>query len=252
MEPININNNRLFLLWDSSVVIPHYLPNASKNDKVADRAKLILNAVRNHKLNAHCYIPNIVVAEVFSAFDRECYSGWDPQIYKKYGGKGKTLHKKTYTNAKNKFRNDIHNGALFYQYDLNRYHILTLDLIAPVDKYRQFYRTKQVKSMGASDLLIGAMAVHLSKIHGRENLLLLTADRRMNAIFANACPSTNLNTAEKLGLKNAAEKFGFGKWGPNIYPRVLDLQRANETQLKDYFGNWPLNTRKIPGRDPKA
>ena len=247
-----IGSRRLFLLWDASVVIPHYLPKATRNGEVAKRAQIILDAIRHHNLNALCYIPNIVVAEVFAAFDRECYSGWDPQIYKKYGKEGKTLHKKTYNKAREQFRNDIHNGALYYQYDVNRYHILALDLIAPVDKYRKFYRTKQVKSMGASDLLIGAMAVHLSKIHGKDNFLLLTADRRMDAIFSNACPALNANTAEKLGLKSAAKRFGFGKWSPDIYPRVLDLQRVKESKLKEYFGSWPLNVRKTRGEVPKA
>ena len=106
--------------------------------------------------------------------------------------------------------------------------------------------------MGASDLLIGAMAVHLAKIHGRDNFVLLTADRRMDAIFAKACPNLKENTAKRLGLLTASRNFGFGNWKPDIYPRVLNLQRAKLKDLEGKLGQWPLETKKIQGREPKA
>jgi hypothetical protein len=157
-----------------------------------------------------------------------------------------------YRSAHSKFRKDIHNGALFYQYELNRYHILALDLIAPVDKYKKFYRTERVRSMGASDLLVGAMGMHLTKIHGRQNVVVLTSDRRMDAIFGNACPRLNRNTAKMLGLIEKAQELGFGEWSRELYPYVIDLERCVDAKLLEFFGEWPLNTRKTRGRDPKA
>lgn len=234
------------------MIVPYYLPEATKNPKAAERAEIICDAVRHHRFDAVCYIPNIVVGETFSCFDRECYSGWDPQISKKYPGTQRTLNTNRYRSVRDKFRRDIHNGALFYQLELNRYHILALDLVAPVDKYRKHYRTKGQKSMGASDLLIGAMAMHLARTHGRENVCLLTADRRMDAIFGRTCPALAEGTAEKLGLMKTSKKLGFGRWKPEIYPQVLDLQRAPIKRLKEFFGDWPLNTRKTRGRAPKA
>lgn len=244
--------SRRYLLLDASAIIPYYVPEAAKSQKSLHRIQNIVDAGRHHHLNAHFYIPNIVVAEVFGAFARHCYSAWDRQIYQKYGGKGKALHGKKYSSARRDFRRDIHNGALFYQYDLNRYHILALDLIAPVDKYRKFYRKGSVRSMGASDLLIGCMALHLARVHGKANVALLTTDRRMAAIFDKACSSLNPNTAQKLGLVEAAKTFGFGAWGPQIYPTVIDLDEWKDPQLVSWFGQWPLETRKGRNREPKA
>lgn len=240
------------LLWDTSVVFPYYLPDASRNATAAERSRIIIDAVRNHHLNAICYIPNIVIAEVFTCFDRECYSGWDSQISSKYPGNQTTLHQKKYRTARKSFSKDIHNGALFYQMELNRYHILALDLVSPVDKYRQFYRSTRTRSMGSSDLLIGAMAMHLSRLNGKENTALLTGDRRMKAIFANAAPNLKTSTAERLELTKRAPELGFGKWGADIYPNVIDLERDTTKSLKEFFGTWPLATRKKRGKEPKA
>jgi hypothetical protein len=248
----SIAPGRKFILWDASAIISYYLRIAAANTLTHDRAFILVDAVRNHRTDIHFFIPNIVVAEVFTAFDRYCYSCWDKQIYKKFGGKGKALHANKYQSIRRKFRADIHNGALFYQCELNRYHILALDLIAPVDKYRQYYRKGRVQSMGASDLLVGAMAIHLSKIHGRERVALVTTDRRMEAIFSKACPKLPITTAKKLGLIQKAKELGFGTWEPSIYPHVIDLARCKDSLLIEWFGTWPLNTRKVRGRESKA
>lgn len=244
---------RKVLLCDASVVIPYYVPEGTSNSgKAVDRVAVILDAVRHHRLDAICVIPNIVVAEVFATFDKFCYSSWDKQVGNMFGGKGKTLDTRRYKSARKKFKADIHNGALFYQHDLGRYHILGLDLIAPVDKYRKFYRKKDVRSMGASDLLIGSMALHLVRIHGRENVRVLTADRRMHAIFGRACPKLKPETAEALGLVAKATELGFGSWSGELYPHVLDLERCSDKTLAEFFSVWPLSNRKTRGRDPKA
>lgn len=244
---------RKVLLWDASVVIPYYVPEGTKNSRTAVvRVPIILDAVRHHRLDALCVIPNIVVAEVFATLDKFCYSTWDKQVGNMFGGKGKTLDTRLYKSARRKFRADIHNGALFYQHDLGRYHILGLDLIAPVDKHRKFYRKKDVRSMGASDLLIGSMALHLVRIHGRDNVRLLTADRRMHAIFERACSKLKPETARSLGLIDKAKELGFGSWSGDLYPHVLDLERCTDKQLETIFGEWPLSIRKTRNKDPKA
>jgi hypothetical protein len=241
-----------WLLWDASAVLSYYLPELAPSPKATARTRIILDAVRNHRLVAHCYIPNLVVAESFAALDRACYSKWDSQINRQFGGQGRTLDARRRRTIRKRVRRDIHNGRLFYQYDLTRYHILALDLIAPIDKHRKFYRTRNVRSMGASDLLIGAMGIHLAKIHGRERLRLLTTDRRMRAIFDQAPQQLAANTARYLGLPVAAEVLGFGEWAPDLYPRVLDLARCSDSDLNSFFGQWPLSTRKVRGRRPRA
>jgi len=243
---------QLWLLWDTSVVLPYYVPEMARNTKAERRIRIIVDAVRNHRLSAHCYIPNLVIAEVFAALDRACHSAWDSQVNRKFGGPGKTLDRRRYFSARQRFRKHIHNGVLFYQYELGRYHILTLDMIAPIDKHRQFYRKGSVRSMGASDLLIGSMATHLTRLHGRDNMLLLTTDRRMDAIFSRVPASVSSSTARQLGLVDAAIRLGFGEWSPELYPRVLDLARCKKADLIDAFGRWPLRTRKVRGRPPRA
>jgi hypothetical protein len=242
----------LWLLWDSSALLPYYVRELATNPKAGERARIIVEAARHHRLNAHFYIPNIVVAEVFAALDRACYSTWDRQVNRQFGGGGRALDRRRYNSARERFRTHIHNGVLFYQYELSRYHILALDLIAPIDKHRKYYRTRPVRSMGASDLLVGAMAMHLTRVHGRDRTLLITTDRRMEAIFSRVPATMNRNTVRELGLVDSARRFGFGPWTPDLYPRVLDLARCSLATLRAAFGRWPLETRKIRGREPRA
>lgn len=244
--------DRRYLLWDASAVISYYLPQNADRARTSERITTIIDAGRHHRVDVLFYIPSIVVAEVFVAFDRHFYSTWEPQVFKKYGGKGKSLHGARYKAARRRFRQDIHNGALFYQYELNRYHILGLDLIAPIDKHRKFYRKGSVRSMGASDLLVGAMAMHLAKLHGRDRVALLTTDRRMEAIFTRASRALRPSTAEQLGLISNARSLGFGSWTPDLYPHVIDVARCGDGVLRDWFGVWPLPTTRLRNRQPKA
>lgn len=243
---------RRHLLWDASAVISYYLPETAATQAAADRIKMIVDAGRHHRIDVLFFIPNIVVAEVFVAFDRNHYSTWDSQVSRNYGGKGKSLHGRRYLSARDRFRRDITNGALFYQYELNRYHVLTLDLISPVDKHRKFYRTKNVRSMGASDLLVGSMAMHLARIHGRATTGLIATDRRMEAIFGRTCSKLNGNTARDLRLTDTSKRLGFGEWTGSLYPQVIDVARCKDEVLVDWFGDWPLPTGKMRNRDPKA
>lgn len=241
-----------YLLWDASAVIGYYVPQAAASTAAAERVRVLVDSIRNHRADIMCFIPNVVVAEVFVALDRNHYSTWDRRVNRNFGGDRKSLHAARYRSSRMRFRKDIHNGALFYQYELNRYHILGIDLISPVDKHRKIYRKGKILSLGASDLLIGAMALHMAKVHGRDNVALVTTDRRMEAVFAKACPQVNPNTAKDLGLHEAATELGFGQWSPEIYPKVIDIARCKTSALPQWFGMWPLITKKPRNRLPKA
>jgi hypothetical protein len=106
--------------------------------------------------------------------------------------------------------------------------------------------------MGASDLLVGAMAMHLARIHGRATTGLITTDRRMEAIFARACANLNAKTARDLRLPETAKRLGFGDWSGVIYPQVMDVARCKKADLSARFGQWPLVTTKMRNRAPKA
>src|SRR3569623_198204 len=111
---------------------------------------------------------------------------------------------------------------------------------------------KDIKSKGASDLLIGGMAMHLSRIHGKAHFSLISNDRRMKAIFSKAAPNLNWNTAHSLGLISKCEELGFGPWCSDVYPQVIDLARCKDVVLQSFFGEWPMPTGKIRNRRPKA
>jgi hypothetical protein len=244
--------HRKFVLLDTSAILGYYVPEAATSPKAAQRVQILLDAVRHHHADVQLLIPNIAVAEVFCQLARLCYSSWDKQVARKFVGNGKTLDTRRYKTACNNFRRDLHNGALLYQEAVNRYHILALDLIAPIDKYRKFYRSKTTRSMGASDLLIGAMTMHLARVHGKPHVALIANDRRMEAIFAKAGPALKESTAQRLGLVSKSKELGFGDWCTDIYPQVIDLARCTDKKLETFFGAWPLVTRKTRNRAPKA
>ncbi|MFN7883508.1 MAG: hypothetical protein ACK5PF_10925, partial [bacterium] len=77
------SQRRKYLLLDASALIGYYVREAATNADSADRIETLLEAVRHHHLDAHLYIPNIVVAEVFCQLARLCYSGWDRQVSSK-------------------------------------------------------------------------------------------------------------------------------------------------------------------------
>ena len=57
----------------------------------------------------------MVVAEVFAALDRACYSTWDSKVNRQFGGKRKALDRRRYNSARSRFRDHIHNVVLFYR-----------------------------------------------------------------------------------------------------------------------------------------
>lgn len=245
-------SSRKFLLLDTSAILGYYIPEAATNADAAARIRILIEATRHHRADLQLLVPNIVVAEVFCQLARLCYSTWDKQVNRTFGGKGKALDTRRYKSARDRFRRDIHNGGLLYQMDLGRYHILALDLIAPVDKHRKIYRSKNTKSMGTDDLLIGGMALHLVKTHGKDNFAVIANDRRMVSVFSKTSPNLNRMTAINLGLTSKSRELGFGEWCSDIYPQVLDLARCKDSDLKTFFEIWPLPTGKLRNVDPKA
>lgn len=262
------DTTRKYLLWDTSALLGYYVPEAATRAangspaRAHECSKTIIDSSRHHRCDVQLYVPNIVIAEVFSNLDQLCFSHWDTRVNRTFGGAGKTMHATRYRTVRNKFRKDIRNGALFYQYELNRYHILALDLIAPIDKYKKHYRErknmkgekikKQIRPMGPTDLLICAMALHLARLHGTENVALVSCDRRMKAIFSGAPKTLKKTTVGKLGLDARAKDLGFGEWSPTLYPRTLDPLRSTSKELELFFGAWPLDTKKISRKEPKA
>lgn len=235
--------NRRFLLLDANVVAGYYLPESLGSTKARDRIRIVIESVRNlGRPDIFLYIPSLCIPEVFSVFAKYHLSTWNNHVKKVFP---KGLKKSMYQKIRKRFRDDVHNGALLQQVELTRYHIQATDLISPVDANFEHYRTRSKAKknrhkmmMGAADHTIIGMGVQLSKIHGRNNFAIVTADNRLADILTKAT-SVNRNTAKRIGLVETASELGLN-YGPNIYPRVINLAKITKGDLATYFQAWPL------------
>ena len=223
-----------FCLFDTSVIVPYFLPKAHKNSEVHARAAALIESVRSGITNHFLYIPNFCIAEVFSTFAKYAYGDWNKQI------KSGTIHGKVHNSLRKQFQSDIHNAALFYHYELARYHVLAINLVAPVDHYFKLTRgtSKTVAPAGAFDQLIVAMGIHLTKIHGAGNVVVITADNRL-AKLIKKCRSNISDSARRAMQLEKAEKLVGIPFQADSFPLVLNLDTVKGKTLSDVFGQWP-------------
>jgi len=174
-----------FCLLDANLVAGYYLPESLKSMKARNRVKTIIESVRKGACpEVFLYVPNFCIAEVFRVFARYCWATWDSTVEKHLPG---GLDQRKYKTYCRKFHQDIHNGMLIQQVELNRYHVLATDLISPVDAYYQYYRHRpggkryRKQMMSAMDHLIIGMGIHLTRVHSRGNFAILTADNRLTS-----------------------------------------------------------------------
>ncbi|MBU1998020.1 MAG: hypothetical protein V1490_02930 [Candidatus Omnitrophota bacterium] len=231
--------DKMYFLLDSNVTAGYYLPRSLGSKKACKRIEMIFDSVRSRGSNHFFYIPNFCIAEVFGVFAKYCFGDWNPHVRSKGA-----IDPRLYVKLIKQFEKDIHNGKFLYHYELSRYHILAVDLVAPVDHYFRISRSikKQAKPMGTFDHLIIAMGIHLAHIHTPEKICILSADDRLTAILRKCKSYIPRNTLKKLKLDIAAEITG-KPFGPNIFPRVLNLKSAKDQELVDIFGGWPLEIR---------
>jgi hypothetical protein len=229
----------MYFLLDSNVTAGYYLPRSLDSKKARKRIEIIFDSVRSKSTNHFFYIPNFCIAEVFGVFAKYCFGDWNLHVK----GKG-TIDPRLYVKLIRQFEKDIHNGKFLYHYELARYHILAVDLVAPVDHYFKISRSikKLTKPMGTFDHLIIAMGIHLSHIHGQENICILSADDRLTAILKKCKSNIPKNTLKKLKLDIASEITG-KPFGPGIFPRFINLKTAKDKDLEQVFGVWPLEVK---------
>ncbi len=232
-----------YLLLDACIVAGYYLPRSLRSLKAGQRIERILNYSRAKPEEYFCYIPNFCVAEVFSVFMKYTFARWNRHV--KRGKKG-TIDTRIYKNLCEQFRRDIHNGKFLYHYELSRYHILGVDLVAPIDHYYQISRSgKNINPMGTFDHLLISMGINLASIHGRDNVCIITADDRMTEILSK-CKSGSIpeKTITKLKLKKAEEITG-RRFGPDVFPKHLNLKNKSKKSYTEFFHEWPLKENKF-------
>lgn len=229
----------MYFLLDANIIAGYYLPRSLSSKKAADRIPYIIDSVRSGGSDHFLYIPNFCIAEVFGVFAKYSFGRWNRDV-KKAGG---TVDSRVYESLCKQFKKDIHNGKLIYHLELSRYHVLAVDLVAPIDHYFKFSQEKQPIPAGAFDHLIVAMGMHLSHIHGRQNVCIITADSRLAKLVTKCRRHIPEQTANKLKLYRAEEIAG-KPFSEDLFPRVLNLASCSNKTLKDLFQEWPLQVLK--------
>lgn len=131
--------------------------------------KLSNRQVINHDMLANIvsgsfyYIPQFCVAEIFNMFAKWHYAE-------------KKIGSKRYEQLCELFKDMIRNRKILYPYDLHRYHNLNCDKI-----YKHEHTTPKGSDSKLStfDILIIAMGIELQHIHGKDNLTILSCDKRL-------------------------------------------------------------------------
>lgn len=231
----------MYLLLDANVTAGYYLPRSLDSKRARKRIEILLQSVLSGESNHFLYIPNICIAEVFSVFMKHAYGSWNPHIRKKG-----TIDKRVYDSLVCQFQKDIHNGKFMYHLELNRYHILGINLVAPIDHYFQISRRKgNIRPMGTFDHLIISMGIHLAHIHGRGNVCIVSSDDRITDILTKCKGEIPARTVTKLKL-NIAKQVTGKPFGCDLFPLHVNLKKDSDEALKRVFSEWPLPIGKVP------
>lgn len=235
-------SGRRYLLLDANVVAGYYLPRSLNSERARDRIAGIINSARTSAVDLFLYIPNFCIAETFSCFMKHGFSPRNQHV-KSAGGK---IDLRVYESLVNQFQKDIHNGSVINQYELSRYHVLGVNLVAPIDHYFKIRRRdKNHLPMGTMDHLIISMGIQLGKIHGPEHVIVISTDTRLCDVVEKARAGLGDQVVRKLKLNIAKEVTGRA-YSPSIYPRCVNLASARNQDLADVFGTWPLPIGKMP------
>jgi len=230
---------KLYILLDANVTAGYYLSRSLRSSKARERIAKIFDAARSGEAEFFFYLPNFCVAEVFSVFLKHTFGSWNNQVKR-------TIDTRVYNRLAKQFEDDIHNGKFIYHYELSRYHVLGINLVAPVDHYFRFYRGKKrnVVPMGTFDHLIISMGIHLAHIHGRENVIVVSTDDRLLNILGKCRSKIPKPTIKRLKLDEAGKLTG-RPFHPDTFPDGVNLKTATDPQLKKVFGVWPLPVGRI-------
>jgi hypothetical protein len=229
-----LEQQKVYCLFDTSVIAAYYLPRSHKNPKVSELATKIIESVRSGGSKNFLYIPNFCIAEVFSTFCKYTYGSWNRQV------KGAPIDSRVHESLRDQFSRDLHNGTVFYHYELTRYHVLGINMVAAIDHYYTLGHIGKHprKPAGTFDQLIVSMALQLVKIHGTNNVVLITADHRLAKLVARCRKMIPDTPRKKLRIKWIEEFVGID-FKPENFPLILNLNKENEISLKHVFGIWP-------------
>lgn len=234
---------------DACVLSAFLHPGSTVNLKVRERSRLLLAAALMAKWpGLKLYTPATCIAEAMCVLDKFRFCTWHGPVK---ADSSKQLGTKEYEAARNLLA-EVVKKRLVEQIEHEPAHVLLAGLVSPINNRYQIRRKRRGKGksfspirppMGAADCVIAGMTIHLANRMGRESVVLITADQRLADVVRKA-GRLKPQRAESLGLVSAAEQLGM-TWSHELYPRVVNIQKANERELKDAFGGWPLPTTPL-------
>jgi hypothetical protein len=231
-----------YYLIDANIASGYYLRRSAKDEKSADRIEMIIDFIRENRNDYFIYIPNFCVAETVNVFIKHSFGAWNRHVKKKGA-----IDTRVYQSVIKAFQEDIHNAKFLYHYELDRYHILGINLVAPIDHYYKINRTKNRKRndptpSGTFDHLIISMGIQLTKIHGSGSVKILTTDYRLAKVVEKCRSNIRKTTLEKLKMK-IAESVTSTDFSKDIFPECIDLSNCSNKELEKEFGMWPLTIK---------
>jgi hypothetical protein len=228
---------RLHILIDACVAAAFFAPKTTRSKHLRNRSKTLIESA-TADADVSILIPNFCIAETYSTFEKYCWGTWNKHVKR-----SNRLTKPQLKKAQDAFGGAIHNGKTILQHELNRYHVICVDLISPINAHYKIVRdrTKKKNVVPASsfDMLFISMGIWLQKQLGREHFVMATGDERIEQIVRRA-RSEKLSKPMKDYLKSKAKLLSMN-YNPDIYPTVIDLIHATKPQLRIAFPNWDVD-----------
>lgn len=224
---------RHYVLLDACVAAAHFAPQTTHSVNLKNRSRILLSGSAPDT-EVRFLIPNFCIAEVFSVFEKYRWGKtWNKHVKA-------ALTPAKFVSARKAFGAAIHNGNSILQVELDRYHILCVDLISPVNNAykikRDRYKKENVTPAKAYDMQLVAMGIWLQHQYGPDSITVVTGDERLAAVVERA-KSANLGHPIKQHLDAAAKALSLS-YSPALYPTVINLTQAGKSALVARFANW--------------
>lgn len=160
-----------YFLMDANVLVALY---SAEETKVRRRAaELVMLAAERR---AFLYVPDVAIVEILRAFARKCFAE---------GAAGHTAAsaRAAYSKMRDAFLGDLGSRQLLYRYELSSRHVDSAEELCEAAVSRRY---RSGSTPNALDLVILAMSRELEHIHGRDDFALVTAERPLYDLCAEA------------------------------------------------------------------
>ncbi|QDU11275.1 hypothetical protein [Gimesia aquarii] len=231
----------LHVVLDANILSDFLYKKSTKAQERVPRSNNLIAAVmKSNWPRIKLYTPAICIAETLGIIDKYRFASWkgefrsDPSIL---------LTQDDYEEIRDTLFSMVNSGVL-EQLEHEPKHALMSSVISPVNcDFNDESEGNKTIMMGATDCVIIGMATHLTSRLGEDSVILVTGDSRM-AKVTKLAKKLSHEKAEELGITSNAKKLGI-KWNNEIYPEVINLSEATDSELKIAFGGWPLPNSKI-------